>query len=119
MKTCSWNEGLECTMAPAHEARVTELLAEVERLRAERKNCPPVSESEYVSRLEDEVERLCIERDDWRRCAETSDVKEQELRAEVERLRTALKVIADYPDDGFGYGGNAVEVARAALEEGK
>lgn len=32
--------------------------AEIERLRAERKNCPPVSESEYVKRLEDDVEYL-------------------------------------------------------------
>ena len=31
---------------------------EIERLRNTIKNCPPVSESEYVRRLEDEIERL-------------------------------------------------------------
>lgn len=37
---------------------ISALEAEIAQLEAERKNCPPVSESEYVRRLEDEIERL-------------------------------------------------------------
>ncbi len=49
---------------------------EIERLRAERKNCPPASESEYVRRIENdlklaeaEIERLRTECADWRKRA--------------------------------------------------
>jgi hypothetical protein len=38
----------------AAERDMEEAAAEIERLRNERQNCPPASESEYVRRLEDE-----------------------------------------------------------------
>lgn len=43
-------------VAAAARAEVAQI--EIERLKAERKNCPPASESEYVRRLEDEVEQV-------------------------------------------------------------
>jgi hypothetical protein len=41
-------------VAHRHSDEVHELRAEIERLKQERINCPPVSESEYVKRLENE-----------------------------------------------------------------
>lgn len=51
--------------------RLEDALAEIKRLKTERKNCPPASDSEYVRRLEDEV---------------------VQLRTEVERLRRELGI---------------------------
>jgi hypothetical protein len=48
-----WRDGISWIDADCVEAA-----DEIERLRNTIKNCPPVSESEYVKRLEKDVQRL-------------------------------------------------------------
>jgi chromosome segregation ATPase len=112
---------------------------EIERLRNTIKNCPPVSESEYVRRLEDEIERLReevrvgaeliaeangeIERinaarhADSQRMVRMSDEYEA-AQNEIERLREALKIIAGRQQCLDNLMSN-VDVACAALDGGK
>ena len=66
---CRWDEH-DCEAA----------YEESERLRNTIKNCPPVSESEYVRRLESENERLQGQIDTLRELRKFD-------RAEIERLR--------------------------------
>jgi len=112
---------------------------EIERLRNTIKNCPPVSESEYVRRLADEIERLReevrvgaeliaeangeIERinaarhADSQRMVRMSDEYEA-AQNEIERLREALKIIAGRQQCLDNLMSN-VDVACAALDGGK
>lgn len=69
-------------------AKNEELRAEVERLQAERKNCPPASESEYVRRLEAEIEQLNRYTERLRANAERDANEIARLKAQVEAERS-------------------------------
>ncbi len=64
-----------------------EAAAEIERLKAERKNCPPASESEYVQRLEAEIERLKADKEQLGKDFVTLSYTATEKAGEIKRLR--------------------------------
>lgn len=67
------------------------VIAEIEQLQNKIKNCPPASESEYVRRLEDEVERLTA----LHKAAEAQEWRElQEARTEIKRLTKQCEGLA-------------------------